>query len=435
MEQQHPVRLPCLPGDVLVSGNLPRDVVDKLAGYCKGWLYIEPEQDRWFMPECIRDRGSNLKLVPFKPGKDSSIGAMHKMFAAITKMPRPLMIQCSSANRAAVALLLWMALRYGYSKASVNQLLHDLEFYTVRSETKQWLENQLPEVGKVEPLIARSPEVIQLYDDDTTRLTYVIACQVTLQALLIDPVERKVDRDLALLRSMGLSLKYVLNTHAHAEYGTTSSLLRQTQPGLCTVISQASGADADVQVSHGQRINLGLLQLEVRETPGHTPGCVTYVLRTRTATFAFTGNSLLIRGCGQTDQGDARQLYRSVHQQIFTLPGDAIVCPGCDSKGRSVSTVEEERRFNRRLTKNEEDFVDRMEKRHFSSPQLAVGHALSDEMPCPPVHKKRSLSCPDFTTGAATLAFDMQEMLAEAVQEQCTDAVQEEFSEIHISSV
>ncbi|CAJ1355782.1 unnamed protein product [Effrenium voratum] len=368
IEKEHPARFPCLPGDVLISGNLPKEVVFQLAGYCKGWLYIDPEQDE-LKAESIFARSCSLQVVPFKPGRDTSISAMHKMFTAISQMPRPLMIQCSSANRAAVALLLWMAIRYGYSRASVDQLLLDLELNSVRSDAKRWLESQLPEVGKVEPLISRSPEVTQLYDKVTTTLTYVIACPGTKEALLIDPVLGQVDRDLELLQSMGCSLKYVLNTQSHPELGATTGRLRQKQPKLRTVISEASGAEADIKVHHGQRIALGKLRLEVRGTPGHTTGCITCVLRTGTASFAFTGSTLLIRSCGKTDQGFARQLYRSVHEQIFTLPGDTIVCPGHDSKGRSVSTVQEERRFNRRLTECEEDFVNRMEKR-FSSPQL-----------------------------------------------------------------
>ena len=170
IEKEHPVRFPCLPGDVLISGSLPKEIVFQLAGYCKGWLYLDPEQDE-FMAESIFARGCSLQVVPFKPGRDTSITAMRHMLAAISQMPRPLMIQCSSANRAAVALLLYMAIQYGYSRASVDQLLYDLDFHTVKSDAKLWLDSQLPDVGKVEPLISRSPEVTQLYDEVTSTLT------------------------------------------------------------------------------------------------------------------------------------------------------------------------------------------------------------------------------------------------------------------------
>jgi len=64
------VRLPALPGDVLISGNLPTEVVDQLAPHCKGWLYVNPESDPHFMGETIKSKGSSLKVVPFKPSKD-----------------------------------------------------------------------------------------------------------------------------------------------------------------------------------------------------------------------------------------------------------------------------------------------------------------------------------------------------------------------------
>eukprot|EP00435_Cladocopium_sp_Y103_P066165 s569_g28.t1 len=103
----------------------------------------------------------------------------------------------------------------------------------------------------------------------------------------------------------------------------------------------------------------GVFAQEARATPGHTDGCMTFVLKTRSATFAFTGDTLLIRGCGRTDfqQGNARLLYENVHERIFSLPGDSVVCPGHDYKDRCVSTVEEERRFNPRMTKSMEEIL------------------------------------------------------------------------------
>ena len=122
---------------------------------------------------------------------------------------------------------------------------------------------------------------------------------------------------------------------------------------------------------HGDFIEFGKLHLEARATPGHTDGCMTFILKTRTASFAFTGDTLLIRGCGRTDfqQGDARLLYKNVQEQIFSLPGDTFVCPGHDYKNRNVSTVEEERLFNPRLTKSLEDFVDVMNNLNLPNPK------------------------------------------------------------------
>ncbi|XP_019720884.1 persulfide dioxygenase ETHE1, mitochondrial isoform X2 [Hippocampus comes] len=112
--------------------------------------------------------------------------------------------------------------------------------------------------------------------------------------------------------------------------------------------------------STGTRLSDGLLfrqYLTVRETPGHTDGCVTLV--TQDEGVAFTGDALLIRGCGRTDfqQGCSKRLYASIQQKIFTLPDRCLVYPAHDYLGQTVSTVGEERAFNPRLTKSLEDFV------------------------------------------------------------------------------
>ncbi|XP_046884506.1 persulfide dioxygenase ETHE1, mitochondrial-like isoform X2 [Hypomesus transpacificus] len=97
--------------------------------------------------------------------------------------------------------------------------------------------------------------------------------------------------------------------------------------------------------------------LTVRETPGHTDGCVTIVSGDQS--MAFTGDTLLIRGCGRTDfqQGCSKTLYESVHQKIFTLPEQCLIYPAHDYKGQTVSTVGEEKRFNPRLTKTLKEFI------------------------------------------------------------------------------
>ena len=164
------------------------------------------------------------------------------------------------------------------------------------------------------------------YDTGSSTLSYLIACPETQQAVLIDPVLEQKDRDLALLAELGLKLKCVLNTHCHADYVTSGGSIRRDMPEVKTIISENSGAKADIHIKHGDVVNFGNLALEVRATLGHTNGCVTYVLRTKMATFAFTGDTLLIQGCGRTDfqQGS------------------------------------EERCFNQPLTKTVEDFEDLM---------------------------------------------------------------------------
>lgn len=109
--------------------------------------------------------------------------------------------------------------------------------------------------------------------------------------------------------------------------------------------------------------------LETRASPGHTPGCVTFVLNDQS--MAFTGDALLIRGCGRTDfqQGCAKTLYHSVHEKIFTLPGNCLIYPAHDYHGLTVSTVEEERTLNPRLTLSCEEFIKVMDNLNLPKPQ------------------------------------------------------------------
>jgi len=199
----------------------------------------------------------------------------------------------------------------------------------------------------------------QLFDQDSSTYTYLLADEVTREAILIDPVIEQYERDRTLLEELELKLLYVLDTHVHADHITGSGVLRD-HFGAKTVLSERAGVVcADVQVKQGDRLRFGKHELEVRETPGHTNGCLSYVCHE--AHMVFTGDALLIRACGRTDfqQGDANVLYRSVHEQILSLPPTFTIYPGHDYKGRTASTVAEERKLNPRLGqgKGEADFV------------------------------------------------------------------------------
>ncbi|KAA3467821.1 persulfide dioxygenase ETHE1-like protein, mitochondrial isoform X1 [Gossypium australe] len=209
----------------------------------------------------------------------------------------------------------------------------------------------------------------QLFEKESSTYTYLLAdcSHPDKPALLIDPVDRTVDRDLNLVKELGLKLIYATNTHVHADHVTGTGLIKGKVPGVKSVISKASGSKADVFVEPGDKISFGDLFLEVtmisilmvRATPGHTMGCVTYVTGDGPdqpqPRMAFTGDALLIRGCGRTDfqGGSSQQLYKSVHSQIFTLPKETLLYPAHDYKGFSVTTVGEEMLYNPRLTKDE----------------------------------------------------------------------------------
>jgi sulfur dioxygenase len=210
----------------------------------------------------------------------------------------------------------------------------------------------------------------QLFEPETSTYTYLLADPETKDAVLIDPVKETMERDLAIVNELGLTLRYVLETHVHADHVTAAGELRQLT-GAKSVVSRHGGAPcADVLVDDGDAIRFGKHALEVRATPGHTNGCVTYVTDDKKA--AFTGDALLIRGTGRTDfqQGDARQLYRSVTEKVFTLPDETLIYPGHDYKGRTVTSVGEEKAFNPRLAgKTEEQFVKIMAELKLAEPK------------------------------------------------------------------
>jgi len=199
----------------------------------------------------------------------------------------------------------------------------------------------------------------QLFDPQSSTYTYLLADPATREALLIDPVFEQARRDAALIDELGLELRWTLETHVHADHVTGAWLLRE-KLGSRIAISKASGADgADQYLGSHEKISFGKRSLEALATPGHTSGCMTYVLDDQSA--AFTGDALLIRGCGRTDfqQGDARALFRSVRERIFSLPERCLVYPGHDYRGLTVTSVGEEKRFNPRLAESigEGDFV------------------------------------------------------------------------------
>ncbi|MEN8181038.1 MAG: MBL fold metallo-hydrolase [Myxococcota bacterium] len=189
----------------------------------------------------------------------------------------------------------------------------------------------------------------QLFDPETSSYTYLLADSTTAQALLVDPVLEQIDRDCSLLSELGLELRLTLETHLHADHVTASGRLRERLGSQVGAGAKAGVANADRELGDGDLIELGSLCLEVRFTPGHTDGCVTYVCLDEAT--AFTGDALLIRGCGRTDfqQGDPKALFRSVRERIFSLPEETLLYPGHDYKGRMVTTVAEEKRFNPRL--------------------------------------------------------------------------------------
>ena len=190
----------------------------------------------------------------------------------------------------------------------------------------------------------------QLIDLKSSTYTYLLGDTASSQAVLIDPVFEQVHRDIALLQELDLKLSYALDTHCHADHITGAWMLKKLTGASIGISKNAGVENADTYLKHGDQIPFGKRYLSVRETPGHTNGCVTYVLDNES--MAFTGDCLLIRGCGRTDfqQGKARNMYQSVHSQIFTLPDETLLYPAHDYRGLTVTSVAEEKKFNPNLS-------------------------------------------------------------------------------------
>ncbi len=209
---------------------------------------------------------------------------------------------------------------------------------------------------------------IQLFDPVSGTYTYVLADEATREAAIIDPVDDQLARDLAALREHGFKLLWSVETHTHADHITSAGLLAE-HAGARTAAPEGCGiGTAAVQLKHGDVLRFGGEQLKALHTPGHTAGSMSYWWRGH----VFTGDSLLINGCGRTDfqSGSSAALYRSITEVLFALPDETIVWPGHDYQGRSHSTIGAEKKSNARLAgKTLAEFKTIMEELHLPEPK------------------------------------------------------------------
>ena len=191
-------------------------------------------------------------------------------------------------------------------------------------------------------------EFRQFFDKGTSTFTYLFFDSETSEGVIIDPIRENLADNLKYIEELEINLKYIIDTHVHADHITASCFLREAT-GARIVVGKISGVEcADILIKDGQELDFGRFNIKAISTPGHTDGCTCFFTEGR----LFTGDTLLIRSCGRTDfqNGDPVKLYESIIEKLYLLPETTLIYPGHDYLGRTVSTIREEKKFNSRIS-------------------------------------------------------------------------------------
>lgn len=217
-----------------------------------------------------------------------------------------------------------------------------------------------------------TPQPLQLLDPTSSTYTYLLWDDDTREAIIIDPVDAQVQRDLAAINERGLLLRTIVETHAHADHITSAAQLIEHTGAQAATPADCGIKPSAIQLHDGDTLRFGRHVLTAMHTPGHTAGSMCY----RVGEHLFTGDTLLIGGCGRTDfqSGSAAALYHSITQRLFTLPDSTLVWPGHDYKGQTHSSIGHEKRHNARLTlhgqtRSQDEFVALMSQLQLPRPR------------------------------------------------------------------
>ena len=391
-------------GAVVLAGELDGSAVDALLfdhhhhqggddtpgkeARIKSWLYLNRDDDENENALCPKRKVVEAR-VRFKsiPIDGTSLKDAERLKTTLStymkeEFERPGVIQCSTATRAGIPYILHLAETLNLTFETAMNVAKDMELNVVtRENLVQFLKRSIKEKGgggkgsggrndddDDDVVVFR-----QLFERESSTYTYLLGCAETRECLLIDPVLETVERDLQVIDDLGLTLKLCVNTHCHADHITGSGEIKKLREGVKSVISKRAGAMADVLIDEGDVVEVGTsVKLKCLSTPGHTSGCVSLVLGDNTD--VFTGDALLIRGCGRTDfqGGSSETLFDGVTRKLLGgLPDACKVWPAHDYKGRMMSTIGEEKRLNPRLGagKTKEEFVQIMKDLNLPYPK------------------------------------------------------------------
>ena len=386
-------------GAVVLAGALDGSAVDALLfdqhqggddtpgkeARIKSWLYLNRDDDENENALCPKRKVVEAR-VRFKsiPIDGTSLKDAERLKTTLStymkeEFERPGVIQCSTATRAGIPYILHLAETLNLTFETAMNVAKDMELNVVtRENLVQFLKRSIKEKGGGKRSGGRNDDddvVVfrQLFERESSTYTYLLGCAETRECLLIDPVLETVERDLQVIDDLGLTLKLCVNTHCHADHITGSGEIKKLREGVKSVISKRAGAMADVLIDEGDVVEVGTsVKLKCLSTPGHTSGCVSLVLGDNTD--VFTGDALLIRGCGRTDfqGGSSETLFDGVTRKLLGgLPDACKVWPAHDYKGRMMSTIGEEKRLNPRLGagKTKEEFVQIMKDLNLPYPK------------------------------------------------------------------
>ena len=200
----------------------------------------------------------------------------------------------------------------------------------------------------------------QYIDSETSTYTFLIADPKTGDAILVDSVRENVGQYKKRIQELGLNLRYLLETHVHADHITGNALLQDHFPQAQVGVSEKANVKfSHVSLKDGSVLKVGDIEIKTLFTPGHTSESISFLVD---GNRLLTGDTMFIDSCGRTDfqAGDSRAMYQSL-RRLAAFPPETLVYPGHDYNKRWVSSIAEQLQTNKLLSMSESEFITELE--------------------------------------------------------------------------